>query len=364
MKTEMPVAPALRRSKARPEYALSRAAASRARLTRILVPVDFSVHSQKAMAYALALAARAGSASVHLMHVVEPLPLSLVGDAGPAALPEQEVAAYCEHELARLAYDRASPGLPISSAVHAGQPSAEIIAVAKEMRSDLVVISSHGRTGLEHLLLGSVAERVVREAPCPVLVVREGEREFVETKGFGPAPLRLRKILVSTDFSPRSEEALRYAVEFSRQFGGRITLFHSVFVAGAFPAAEGPAYPTAVLIETMRESAQKQMARVVEETEREEIIEAAEVRMGPPLAELPALAKSGGFDLVVCATRGLTGVRRVLLGSTAEAIVRHAPCPVLVVRIPPPRTYGPRKESCRNRRKGMPKEFPRFGAGV
>lgn len=303
-----------------------------ARLTRLLVPLDFSPASQKALDYALALAGRCGSASLHLMHVVEPRPECFGGEMGPVWLPDEDLAASCEHQLAALAQQSALPGVPISSAVHLGRPAAGIIAVAKESQADLVVIATHGRTGLKHLLLGSVAERVVREAPCPVLVVREREHEFIGLSGYGPAPVRLHQILVPTDFSPASAETLRYAVEFARQLGARITLCHSVHLSGVFPTPEIPDSPSQVLLDSLRDSARDRLKDLQRLSIPAELAGSAEVRIGPPAAEIPELARSGGYDLILCATRGFTGLKHLFLGGTAEAIVRHAPCPVLVVR--------------------------------
>jgi nucleotide-binding universal stress UspA family protein len=306
-------------------------------LGKILVPVDFSSTSQKALDYAVALAERSGTASIHLMHVVEPLPFHFVGEVVAFPLTDEEAASECEHKLASLAHDGASPRLPISSAVHIGEPAPEIIAVARELRADLLIVSTHGRTGLKHLLLGSVAERIVREAPCPVLVVREREHEFIGRADGGPAPSRLRRILVATDFSPASREALRYAVRFARQLGGRITLCHSLYLAGVFATPEFPTAPNEVFLDGMREAAQARLDDLQRTTVPHEFAGGVELRMGPPLAELPALAKSGDFDLIICATHRSTGLRHASLGSIAEGLVRHAPCPVLVVRRNAPR---------------------------
>ena len=340
MKAELQTAPAIARRRSNPPVpATSPKASATALLTKILVPVDFSRTSLKALDYAQALAARSGAA-VHLVHVVEPAPFFAGTEAIPIAPPHQEVAERCEHALAALAAERIAPGLPISSAAHIGNPAHEIAAIAKEMQSDLLVISTHGRTGLKHLLMGSVAERVVREAPCPVLVVREREHEFAWMPSVRPAPLRLRKILVPTDFSDRSAEALRYAGGFAREFGGRITLLHAVHFAGAFASPDYPGLDPNPVMEAAREAAEQMAPEFLSEHLPADLADRAEVRVGAPLAEVPEFAKEGDFDLIVCATHGRTGIKRALLGSVAEGIVRHAPCPVLVV---PHRSVGAKR---------------------
>src|SRR4051812_39874013 len=100
-------------------------------VTKLLVPYDFSPTSQKALDYALALARRSGKASLHLAHIVAPLPFCFMEDVVPVALPDQEAASQLEHRLAALAREHCAPGWPISSAVHLGQPAEEIVALAK-----------------------------------------------------------------------------------------------------------------------------------------------------------------------------------------------------------------------------------------
>jgi nucleotide-binding universal stress UspA family protein len=142
------------------------------RLKRILVPLDFSDCSKKALQYAISFA-RQFSAELTLLHVVQPLPpMSEIPSFGVQALQE------AGRELERL---RGDIGAPIRSRilVREGSPQTEIIAVAKELGSDLIILSTHGRSALAHIFLGSTAEKVARHAGCPVLIVRERERESV-----------------------------------------------------------------------------------------------------------------------------------------------------------------------------------------
>ena len=146
-------------------------------IRRLLVPVDFSVGSDRACEYAAVLGAALG-ASIRLLHVMEEPFVT----QGPWELVEPDVPERCE----RLAADREArlaaivAGFPasctrVTAEVCRGQASQRIIAVATDRGSDLIVMGTHGRTGLKHVLLGSVAEKVVRLAPCPVLVVRPRE---------------------------------------------------------------------------------------------------------------------------------------------------------------------------------------------
>lgn len=164
------------------EALLEKAAASagKVRLRTILLPVDFSKFGEKAISYASAFAEQFG-ASVHLVHVVEPVVYPenyLVTSAGAddvnAALLQT-----AEQRLERLAAERFSQGIEVERSVRMGRPFIEITEAARECQADLIILATHGYTGLKHVLLGSTAERVVRHASCPVLTVRDAEHDFV-----------------------------------------------------------------------------------------------------------------------------------------------------------------------------------------
>ena len=149
------------------------------RLRKILVPIDFSDCSRKALHYALPFAREFG-AQIVLLHVVQAA-YDYGGEFGPVVFPEleSEWRARSETELRELARKELGEEIESQVVVRAGQPSAEIVEVARALETDLIIISTHGRTGLKHVLLGSQAENVVRHAPCPVLTVREHEHEFI-----------------------------------------------------------------------------------------------------------------------------------------------------------------------------------------
>jgi nucleotide-binding universal stress UspA family protein len=146
-------------------------------LRRILVPVDFSPPSRAALAYAAALADRFG-AELTLLHVVQDLAVFFPDPEGAASvtLPVGQLTAAVREGLTRFLRESNLGDRPAREEVREGRPHAEIIAYAAEAGSDLVVMGTHGRGGLAHMLLGSVSERVVRGAPCPVLTVREAQR--------------------------------------------------------------------------------------------------------------------------------------------------------------------------------------------
>jgi len=145
----------------------------------ILVPVDFSAHSRQAIRYARQFAEQFG-ATLYLLHVIEPIMLG--GDFGytpvpPGDVDEQRMES-ARRELKNIASEL-SAGVPVESVVRLGRAWKEITETARTKPVDLLIISTHGYTGLKYALLGSVAEKIVRHSPCPVLVVRPGEHEFL-----------------------------------------------------------------------------------------------------------------------------------------------------------------------------------------
>ena len=148
------------------------------KLKRILVPIDFSDCSRKALQYALPLA-KEHQAALTLLYVVPPA--YGAGEYGGIDYAQLEAGMRedGEKELAKLAVDEVRGEVSANALVHLGSPAREIVETARRLPADLIIISTHGRTGLRHVLLGSVAEHVVQRAPCPVLVVREHEHEII-----------------------------------------------------------------------------------------------------------------------------------------------------------------------------------------
>ena len=154
-------------------------AASGLRLKKVLVPIDFSEPSLEALKYAVAFAGQFG-ASICLVHVVEPA--SFLNDARnvPLAVSDREAANTLHHRLVMLARKEVDPLTPVHSLVCIGKPFDEIVRTAKTFKADLIIIATQGRTGFKRAMLGSTAERVVRHAHCPVLVVRQKAHDFVQ----------------------------------------------------------------------------------------------------------------------------------------------------------------------------------------
>jgi universal stress protein A len=150
-------------------------------LHRILVPTDFSKQSQNALKYAVAFAEKFG-AELYLLHVVQDLAVfipDMITVAPPVVPTVKQLTDAVYVAFDRLIEENHLTGLAIHREVREGSPFVEIIRFASEENMDLIVLSTHGHTGLAHVLLGSVTEKVVRKAPCPILTVHDPEHEFV-----------------------------------------------------------------------------------------------------------------------------------------------------------------------------------------
>jgi nucleotide-binding universal stress UspA family protein len=298
-------------------------------IKKILAPTDFSGQSLAGVRYAMNLRLQFGS-SLILLHVIEPTPPMAGIESLVLAQSDSEVGAWALKELAKLARREAGDEKQVASLVRMGKPFHEITIEAAENNADLIVLTTHGYTGVEHLLLGSTAERVVRHAPCPVLTVPVSATPKRTGK---TSPFKIKKILVPIDFSAISKGALPWASFLAAQFKAELVLVH---VEEKFPvdyllSRELMSRTMAPLIKQAGADLER-LAGGLRKTTGANI--SAVVRDGKPFQEICHAAEAQGADLIVLTTHGHTGLKHVWLGSTAERVVRDAQCPVLVVRQP------------------------------
>jgi nucleotide-binding universal stress UspA family protein len=297
------------------------------RMKRILVTTDFSDESKRALPYAAAFAQRLGG-EVALVNVVEPPP-RFAGLESVAILPSGDAAVSRVYGGLEALAEQAFPDeAKVTTHVHTGKPFREIIKAASELEADLIVMATHGYTGLKHTFLGSTTERVIRHAPCPVLAVRGDDDK---KPGRRPRPLPMQRVVLVTDFSDRSMKAFPLAQSLAAGFGAPITLMH---VVEQFPvdAMLGEEMARDSSTRLMRETLTR-LTELSESWRRKSGFQAdLMVRYGKPFAEIVQGAKSLNASLIVIATHGYTGLKHIYLGSVAERVVRHAHCSVLVVR--------------------------------
>jgi nucleotide-binding universal stress UspA family protein len=303
----------------------------------LLVPVDFSERSKVALELAAALAGTLG-AELHVVHVLD-VPRFVPRETSPhaASLERRVLVALMESnarvELEAFVNEAKRNGAPVTRAFIAVGPTSQTIVEAAEHDGyDLVVMGACGRTGLSRAMFGSVAEKVVRAAPCPTLTVGHIPR----------CAKKIERILVAVDYSNASRSALEYATGFARKFGAELDVVH-VWDRPGFVAEEltvryhdGSSRGFGELI---REGAERELSDFLAafhdgKTNPTLAVASYRVLSGEPAATLLAELGQGSHDLVVLGTHGRTGLKRLLLGSVAEKLVRSAAVPVLVV---PPR---------------------------
>jgi nucleotide-binding universal stress UspA family protein len=298
-------------------------------LRNILVPIDFSKMSVQAIGTAKRLAQRF-DANIHLVHVYEFYRPSRYMAPTPPLMPFSVVTfeRYRTGELdQRLRALAKKHGLPSEGTCHVESgtsPFNEICAIARDLPADLIVISTHGYTGLKHVFLGSTAERVVQHSPCPVFVARQSERRS-KTRS---AP-RMNTILVPVDFSECSLEGLDYAIAFADRVGAKLILFHAVQLAPY--TSGGFAYDLASLEEAAQKDAERHMEEFAQMAKFGGVKFETAITMGPPAEEISAFAQKNNVDLIITSTHGRTGWKHMLIGSTAEHVVRYSRSPVLVI---------------------------------
>jgi nucleotide-binding universal stress UspA family protein len=296
--------------------------------TSVLLPTDFSERSLEAIAFTVPLLRRwKAQLELHLVHVVEPeYPLVSMA-AMPLILPEPSVGKRVRRHLKEVAekYSLPVPGENIH--VVRGRPFEEICGLARVRAIDLIVTSTRGHSGLKHLLLGSTAERIVRYSPCPVLVVHPPDGKRKTNRG----PAKFGRILVPIDFSECSLKGLAYAKALAKQLGSKLILLSSVAFQYYVTSDEYARYDLPLLMQQAEKASRAQMRELIETTDWDGIEVVSSLQIGHAGQQICARALEHRADLIVTTTHGTTGFKHILVGSTAEYVVQHASCPVLVV---------------------------------
>lgn len=293
-----------------------------ARIKKILLATDFSDCAALAQEHAVFLA-KASGAGLDVVHVIE---------LYPGLDPEYPVNhLYLEHvrkettrELGAAVNQIVLNGVVVKSHQIIGMPSRKISELAKMLGTDLIVMGTHGRTGLDHVLLGSTAERVVTSAPCPVMTIRLEKRDEQHS-----SPISLRGILAPIDFSDCSLEAFDYGVRVAKQFGASLTILHVLE-----PVSYGLDFTLCHTAEreSLKERTESRLAGLVEIVKSEGVPAHSEVRGGIPADTIVRAAHDSSYDLIIMGTHGRRGLSHVVSGSVAEAVLRRASCPVLMVK--------------------------------
>jgi nucleotide-binding universal stress UspA family protein len=297
-------------------------------MREILLATDFSAPADLALSRALAVA-RQEDAHLTIVFVETPADqgatASITPEAEVAALElsslQKELAEYEERELATRVARAAAAGVKATGVRKVGEPEETIAEMARELGAGLIICGTHGRTGVRRFFLGSVAERLSRLAHKNVLVARGAA-------GDG----RFHKILVATDFAKAAQVALESALRIAAPDA-------EVHVVNAWNYPVG-SWGLSALGDRTGALGTLRTALTQAPAEQGAKLEAAQAAAGRPVTfrlvhgsaadVVTELAAAEGFDLVAVGTHGHRGLRRIVLGSVAEAIIRHAPCSVLI----------------------------------
>ena len=284
----------------------------------ILIATDFSEHAAHAVEVGATLARKAG-AKVTLAHTFDPEPYSRLIEPGAAAQAERAMRDAAMKGLETLR-EGLGEGLEVElAAFRSGSAARGLCAFAEEKDVSLIVVGTRGRGAIMRVLVGSVAERIVRHAHCDVLVAR----------GAGDG-WQLERVVAPTDLSEIASEAAKACVDLKGAFDCAVTLMHVYDDDVPIPAADGLELASS---DEVKAGLEKELVALADEVG---IDAALELLVGEHPADVVCeWLGEHNIDLVVVSTHGRTGLARMLVGSVAERIIRYAPCPALAVRTTP-----------------------------
>jgi len=303
-------------------------------IKHVLCPVDFSDFSRHAFDRAVAVARGYGAdiTVLHVLPVPSVVPALPYGPEGPGPFGFEAVDKdRARAELSRFLGTEHSIGVPVHhEAIEAPSVHREILLQTSKKSADLVVLGTHGRSGFEHLFLGSVAEKTLRTSRVPVLVVPPQARDVV------PAPNEpFRSVLCAVDFSQDSGRALAYAAALAGHGAGRLTLLH---VVEPMPTTSdpmvGPPFDIAGYELRLEQSARAQLQKLAPASEAVGCEVETVVARGKAYNEILRIAAARLVDVIVLGVHGRNAFDRLFFGSTTEHVIRRARCPVLAVPAP------------------------------
>ena len=299
-------------------------------IRRIVCPVDFSEYSRHALDYAVAIA-RWYSARITALYVrTFSFPVLATGPfvgteiwAGEPLTDGERVD--LQHHLDRFVAADVASGAPIDTAIDEDYgAAAAIVSRARTLDADLIVMGTHGRTGLDRALLGSVAEKVLRKAPCPVLTVPTRVREAV--------PLEFDRIVCAVDFSKKSAAELEYAVGLAERSGARLTVLHVIDLPPEVPQLRTGGGGLFEYRTARFDQARGWMRELVTPALHARCPIDELLLVGTPSREIVRIAAEQDAGVIVMGVQGRGAVDVFFFGSTTQHVVRHAACPVLTVR--------------------------------
>jgi nucleotide-binding universal stress UspA family protein len=286
-------------------------------IRRILCPTDFSEFSDIAFRYAVSIAQHYRS-KLFVEHVVESWqhPEAAFVPAHYYVEFRSHLLHKGEEELQRFVKNHANNGIRPESVVEQGIAADAILALAEAQEVDLIVMGTHGRRGFDRLMVGSVTERVLRKASCPVLAVHRPSRDFLSLRE--QDPIRLNRILFCTDFSENSRQALSHALSLTAEYNAELTLLH---VLKDIPGSS-------IIDEAI---AMEQLNNLIPPEKLKAGTIRSMVRKGSAYEQIIQFSLETRPDIVIMAVRGRGALNAAVFGSTTYRVIQLGPCPVLAV---------------------------------
>jgi nucleotide-binding universal stress UspA family protein len=288
----------------------------------ILCPIDFSEFSVSAYQHALSVAAHY-EAKLVAQHIVELWRHPSADFAPSAGLYEESCQALREsgkEQLQEFVKNHTHREIQPELLVEVGVAADSILSFAQSQETDVIVMGTHGRRGFDRLMLGSVTDRVMRRAPCPVLAASKPPHDSV-TASNEQHFHHLSRILFCADFSENSERALRYAISATAEYDAELTLLHVL---------EG--VPSPAKTEEATATAAERLDKLIPPEGRKSLKIKTAVRIGKSYAQIIELALEAQIDLVIMGVRGRGALDLAVFGSTTYRVMQLGSCPVLVVR--------------------------------
>ena len=289
-------------------------------LRNILCPLDFSEFSARAYAYAQSLA-RHYQTTLFAVHVIQSVFSAYPTYINPDVVDEvsRGLRSFAAEELKEFLEKHTQPGMRMESQIQEGDITDTILALAQAREAELIVMGTHGRRGLDHWLLGSITEKVLRKARCPVLAVHSS----LDQSGAPPSPeVQIRRILFCVDFSAHSDAGLRYALSLAQEYNAELTMLH---VIEDSVGAKDP--------EKVRAEATEKLRRLLPSSGPMGGMVKTHVSIGKPYAEIVRYARETAADLIILGVRGRNVLDLALFGSTTHRVIQQSSCPVLAVHI-------------------------------
>lgn len=291
---------------------------------RIVCATDLSEYSNNAVSHAVAVTEQFGG-KLFLCYVVD-LPVKAIPTVAylHSAEYEESMKADARGQMETLLAGQSIDWEPL---ILSGPVAETLAAQAAEKQADLLISATHGRSGLKRLFLGSVTERLIRTIPCPLLIVTPPGPK-IDTAGI--RKLSFNRILVGCDFSADSDAALAYGFSLAQEFESELHLIHVME-----PFTYRDMHLPYAMLEDLTTHLQPRLEEKMSALIPKEVLDWCTVTTrfltGAPYEELTDYATDHGIDLIIMGVRGRSLVETLLLGSTTDRVMRHAPCPVLSV---------------------------------